>query len=309
MLKIPISFLPMIIYSHRYAFVFVEVFRRRSQRTPRDTAVTAMIFKIRRLQNNKDIDSLCQLLNVLSVINVPKNMKAIEHQLDDHFDLTNFYQCYHLCSDCGTASSDKITSCKRCHNNVIFKFYLCSIKQQLQQLLLIKNFYNKMKEEKVKNICSFSNTKYGEILGEIENDSFTMLINSDGVCTPNKNLSLWPFVLMLNELPIHERRYLENITIAGIIPTSKKPTNSVFQTCLHLIYHQLLQLESGQEFYVKDLDQRKILHFYTIASCTDKPAEALMENVVSYTAEYGCPKCFATGIRIIVDIRLLAYCF
>jgi Protein of unknown function (DUF1258) len=255
-----------------------------------------MIFKIRRLQNNKDIDTLCKLLNILSVINVPKNMKDIEHKLDNRFDLTNFYHCYYVCSDCGTASPDKMIRCKGCHNNLVFKFYLCSIKRQLQQLLSTPNFYNKLKEEKVKNLLSFSNTKYGEILGEIENDSFTMLMNSDGVCTPNKNLSLWPFVLMLNELPIHERRYLENITIAGIIPTSKKPTNSAFQTCLDLIYQQLIQLESGQEFYVKDLDERKVLRFYTIASCTDKPAEALMENVVSYVAEYGCPKCFTKGI-------------
>lgn len=307
--KLSISLLPIIIYSRRYAFVFAEGFRRRLQRTSRDTAVTAMIFKIRRLQNNKDIDAICKLLNILSVMNVPRNLKAIEHQLDNQFDLTNFYQCYHLCSDCGTTTSDKIISCQLCHNKVIFKFYLCSIKQELQQLLSTPGFYNKMKEEKVKNIHLFSNTKYGEILREIENDSFTMIINSDGVCTPNKNLSLWPFILMINELPIHERRYLENITIAGIIPTSKKPTNAVFQNCLDLIYEQMIQLESGQEFYVKDLDERKILHFYTVASCTDKPAEALMENVVSYNAAYGCPKCFTKGIEMFVDIDLLVYCF
>ena len=289
--------------------VFVQVFRRRSQRTIRDTAVIAMIFKIRRLQNNKDLDILCKLLNVLSITNVPRNMKSIEHQLDNQFDLKHFYRCYHQCSNCGARSFDKISICQRCNNKFIFKFYLCSIKQQIQQLLSIPGFYTKLKEEKLKNIHLFSNTTYGQILQEIENDSFTLLINSDGVCTPNKNLSLWPFVLMINELPIRERRYLENITIAGIIPTGKKPTNPVFQSSLELIYEQLIKLELGEEFYVKDLDERKILHFYTIASCTDKPAEALMENVVSYVAEYGCPKCFTPGMQIIVDIRLLVHRF
>jgi hypothetical protein len=283
---------------NRYRSFFIEVFARRLQPTLRDTAVAAMIFKVRRLQNNKDVDVLCKLLNALSVMNVPRNMKAVENQLHDHFDLKRFYECYYICSDCGASNSDKITSCQLCQNKVIFKFYLCSIKQQIQQLLSIPGFYNKLKEEKIKNINSFSMTKYGEILQEIEHDSFTMLINSDGVCTPNKNLSLWPFILMLNELPIHERRYLENITIGGVIPTGKKPTNPVFKTCLDLIYEQLVQLELGQQFYVNDLEEQKILHFYTIASCTDKPAEALMENVVSYTAAYGCPKCFTEGTQV-----------
>ncbi|CAF4399153.1 unnamed protein product [Rotaria sp. Silwood2] len=122
-----------------------------------------------------------------------------------------------------------------------------------------------------------------------------MIINSDGGSTPNKYLSLWPFILTLNELPIPERRYLENILVAGIMPTGKKPTNSVVQTCLNLIYEQLIQLEFGQEFFINDIDQRKIIHFYNIASCTDKPAAALMENVVQYNAGYGCPKCFHAG--------------
>ncbi|CAF4807113.1 unnamed protein product, partial [Rotaria sp. Silwood2] len=117
-----------------------------------------------------------------------------------------------------------------------------------------------------------------------------MIINCDGVCTPNKNLSLWPFDFMFNEIPIRERRYLENVLIAGVIPATKKPTNVIFKTCLKFICDDLMQLESGQWYYVKDLDQQIIIHFYTIASCTDKPAEALMQNTVVFNAEYGCPK-------------------
>lgn len=255
-----------------------------------------MIFKIRRLQNNRDIDVLCEFFTALSMENIPKSMKSIQQQLCAAFDLNKLSECYHICSNCGSSSSDNVKACQSCPNAIIVKFYLCSIKQQIQQLLAIPGFYSKLKEEKLKNIYSFSNTKYGEILKEIANDSFTMIINTDGVCTPNKNLSLWPFVLILNELPVRDRRYLENVTIAGIIPTGKKPSNSVVQTCLRLIHDQLNQLELGQEFYINDIDERKILQFHTIASCTDKPAEALMENVVPFNAEYGCPKCFTRGM-------------
>ena len=255
-----------------------------------------MIYKVRRLQNNNDIDSLCKLFKALSFNLFPKSMKAIQQQLHPRFDLNKFYKFYSICSNCGAYDSNSMFKCKSCNDALIFKFYLCSIKQQIQQLLSIFGFFTTLKEEKIKNMNIFSNTKYGEILREIEVNAFTLMISFDGVSTVNKNLSLWPFTIIFNELPIHERRYLENILIAGIIPTGKKPTNHVVETCLQLIYEQLIKLELGKEFFINDLDQRAIIYFYTIASCTDKPAEALMANVVAFNAEHGCPKCFHAGM-------------
>ncbi|CAF1127023.1 unnamed protein product [Rotaria sordida] len=281
--------------SHLILFLSITAFNRRSEPTLRDIAVAAMIFKVCRFQNNKDIDIICKFLNVLGVQRTPKSMKAIEQQLHENFDLKKFYKCYYICPNCGASDFDHIVTCKSCNDAHTFKFYLCSIKHQIQQLLSVFGIFSTLKEEKIKNMNLFFNTKYGEILREIEDNAFTMIINSDGGSTSNKYLSLWPFILTLNELPIPDRRYLENILVAGIIPTGKKPTNSVVQTCLNLIYEQLIQLELGLEFYINDMDQRKIIHFYNIASCTDKPAAALMENVVQYNAEYGCPKCFHAG--------------
>ena len=255
-----------------------------------------MIYKIRRLQNNKDIDSLCKFFNILSMNLFPKSMKAIQQQLHPNFDLNKFYKFYGICSNCGSYDSKFMFKCKSCKDGFIFKFYLCSIKQQIQQLLSVFGFFTKLKEEKIKNMNLFSSTKYGEILQEIDVNAFTLMISFDGVCTGNKNLSLWPFIMIFNELPIPERRYLENILIAGIIPTEKKPSNRAVQTCLQLIYDQLIELESGQEFFINDLDKRASIYFFNIASCTDKPAEALMENVVQYNAEYGCAKCVHPGM-------------
>ncbi|CAF2518954.1 unnamed protein product [Rotaria sp. Silwood2] len=263
--------------------------------TSRDIAVAAMIYKVRRLQNNKDIDSLCKLFNALSINLFPKSMKAIQQQLHPGFDINKFYKFYTICSNCGAYDSNSTFKCKSCNDDIIFKFYVCSIKQQIQQLLSMFGFFSRLKEEKINNMNLFSSTKYGEILREIETNAFTLMISFDGVSTGNNNLSLWPFTIIFNELPIPERRYLENILIAGIIPTGKKPTNYVVQRCLQLICEQLIKLELGQEFFINDLDQRAVLHFYNIASCSDKPAEALLANVVPYNAEYGCPKCFHAG--------------
>ena len=256
-----------------------------------------MIYKIRRLQNNKDIDYICGLFHSLSFNLFPKSMKAVQQQLHPAFDLNKFYKFHKICSKCGAYGSNAMFTCTSCNDASTFKFYLCSIKQQIQQLLSIHGFFTQLKEEKIKNLNLFSCTKYGEIRREIEPHAFTFMISFDGVSTGNKNLSLWPFTMIFNELPITERRYLENILIAGIIPTEKKPTNYVVQSCLQLIYEQLIELELGEQFFINDLDQREIIHFYNVASCTDKPAEALMENTVAYNSEYGCPKCFHAGMH------------
>ncbi|CAF4980550.1 unnamed protein product, partial [Rotaria sp. Silwood1] len=234
---------------------FMDKYNRRLLLTSPDIAVAVMIYKVRRLQNNKDIDSLCKLFNALFMNLFPKSMKAVQQQLHPGFDLNKFYKFYRICSNCGAYDSNSMFKCISCNDTLIFKFYLCSIKQQIQQLLSMFGFFPKLKEEKLNNIYLFSSTKYGEILREIEDNAFTLMINLDGVTTGNNNLSLWPF------------------TVAGRTP---------------LFWRHL----SWTRIFINELDQRAVLHFYNIASCSNKPAEALLANVVPYNAEYGCPKCF-----------------
>jgi hypothetical protein len=125
------------IYNYLF-FIFTSIyyffleFNRRLLLTSRDIAVAAMIYKVRRLQNNKDIDSLCKLFNALSLDLFPKSMKAIQQQLHPHFDLNGFYKFYNICSNCGAYGSNSMFKCKSCNDVLMFKFYLCSIKQQIQ---------------------------------------------------------------------------------------------------------------------------------------------------------------------------------
>ena len=273
----------------------ISVTNRRSQPTIRDIAVTLCILKVRRLLNNVDIDILCKLFRVFNVSHIPRSMVAIQEQLHPDFCLQHYYKFYNICSNCGSSSTNDIVQCRLCNQKNILKLYLYSIKQQLQQLLSVPGMFTKLQDEKKKNIRVFYDTMYGKILQEIHTNAFTMIINTDGVTTNNKNLSLWPFIFTLNELPIPGRRYLENVIIGGIVPTENKPANTIFKTCLDYIYEELKQLELGQQFYIDELDEHIILHFYTIASCTDKPAEALMQNVTVFNSQYGCPKCFAEG--------------
>ncbi|CAF4781800.1 unnamed protein product, partial [Rotaria sp. Silwood2] len=48
-----------------------SLIHRRSSPTSCDIAASAMIYKVRRSQNNKNIDLICKLLNALNVKNVP----------------------------------------------------------------------------------------------------------------------------------------------------------------------------------------------------------------------------------------------
>ncbi|CAF1009380.1 unnamed protein product [Rotaria sp. Silwood1] len=249
---------------------FMDKYNRRLLLTSPDIAVAVMIYKVRRLQNNKDIDSLCKLFNALFMNLFPKSMKAVQQQLHPGFDLNKFYKFYRICSNCGAYDSNSMFKCISCNDTLIFKFYLCSIKQQIQQLLSMFGFFPKLKEEKLNNIYLFSSTKYGEILREIEDNAFTLMINLDGVTTGNNNLSLWPF------------------TVAGRTP---------------LFWRHL----SWTRIFINELDQRAVLHFYNIASCSNKPAEALLANVVPYNAEYGCPKCFHAGSCPLVKLKYFHY--
>ena len=255
-----------------------------------------MITKARRLFNNKDMDFVCQFMKALNVTNVPSGMRGIQEKLHPGFDLNAYCKCHYICSTCGESSTDDKIKCGSCKESTLFEFYACSITEQIQQLLSTPSMYMKLQDGRSTHIRNFSHTKYGQILTEMPSDSFTMIINSDGICTPDKNLSLWPFVLTLNELSIPERRYLENIVVAGIIPARRKPSNAVFETCLDVICEELIQLEAGVQFYINELDQQKVIRFHCIASCTDKPAEALMANIAPFNAKHGCAKCFCEGL-------------
>ena len=107
-----------------------------------------MIYKVRRLQNNKDIDLMCQLLNALNVKNVPISMKSIEKKLHHKFDLKEYFKCYYICSGCGTANVNHSKKCQCVDDPNLVEFYLYSVKQQLQQLLSITGMYQTLKREK-----------------------------------------------------------------------------------------------------------------------------------------------------------------
>jgi len=124
-----------------------------------------------------------------------------------------------------------------------------------------------------------------------------MTLSSDGVVTKNKHVSLWPITLIINEIPLPSRRYSESIILGGVVSTAKHPSNKLFQSMLNIVSDQCSQLEIGQKYYIPD-ECEQLLKNFLIGSCTDKPAQSLLTNMVSYNAHFSCPKCLIQGTLI-----------
>ncbi|CAF4913098.1 unnamed protein product [Rotaria socialis] len=116
----------------RYSFVLAV--NRRSCPTSSDIAASMMIFKVRRLQNNRDIDLICKLLNTFNIKNVPISMKSVETKIHRKFNLKEYFKCYYICSECGSSNTNYSKKCPSCDVSNLVEFYLYPVKQQIQQL-------------------------------------------------------------------------------------------------------------------------------------------------------------------------------
>ncbi|CAF1275778.1 unnamed protein product [Didymodactylos carnosus] len=260
---------------------------RRNTPSIQDWAAALMIFKTRRSQNNKDMDYMCRLLRINPssyCVNVPKSWAYIRRCLTND-DSLSLYQNYYYCPVCITLSSTE--SCA-CGVETTATVSYSSIIKQIQQILSIKGTYTRMCEMRDRILQMYSYTDYVRILQLCPESSFTLTVNSDGI-------EVWPFMLAFNELPLSERFSLRNIVLPLIWPTGTSPKYEQIHASIKLMVDELLQLENGYDFFIPELDSTKTLYFFTIASCSDKPAQSKMENVNMFMAEYGCGLCYTSG--------------
>ena len=271
---------------------------RRPYPTTDDVSAAAVIFKIRRQQNNSDIDVFCDLINAFNVSNAPKSWQSIKRNMK--LDVSSHWYCAQICNACGAKTNGASRDvCQACSSDSLIPFYHYPIAEQIQHLLLMPSIYSRMKRQRQVYMENLRDTIYGQILLKEPDISFTMTINSDGIVTKNKHISLWPITLIINEIPLPSRRYSESIVLGGVVSTAKHPSNKLFQTMLDLVHEQCSQLESGRKYYIPDECEQR-LKFFLIGSCTDKPAQSLLANMVSYNANFSCSKCLIKGCLLIL---------
>ena len=104
---------------------------------------------------------------------------------------------------------------------------------------------------------------------------------------------MWPVYLMINELPINERKLRENILFYGVWISSKKP---VMWSFLKPLYDDISKLEDGVEFV--DYTGQSFLCRGTLLTCTcDLPVRCLVSNSVQFNGYYSCWFCLQKGER------------
>lgn len=266
---------------------------RRPNPTLRDVAASAIIFKNRRKCSNLDLDIFCSYMHALNVPNCPMSWKAMKSKFELHVPMT--WSTLLICNSCGEIEVNlDAKHCSMCSSNYMVSFHRYPLVEQIQQVLLIPGIYQKMKKQREIYMEDLKETCYGQILRNEDTNVFTTIVNIDGVVTKNKHLSLWPITLMINEIPLPTRRYPESILIGGAIAPTKHPSNKLFQGILNVLVDDFHRLENGVTYVISN-EQPQQLKFVLIASCTDKPAQSLITNMVSSNACFSCPKCHIEG--------------
>ena len=102
--------------------------------------------------------------------------------------------------------------------------------------------------------------------------------------------SIWPILLVINELPLGKRYSFENIIIGGLWSRSHKPSRNQMQSFLSPLVEELSQLE---QIGISINDQQQL-------NKPDAMVKVFLINIAEPTAEFGCERCEFAGERLLV---------
>ena len=156
-------------------------------------------------------------------------------------------------------------------------------------------------ENRLQNICDYSSDicrgDLCQYVAKQEEKSFiTLIINVDGIeIAKSSKSSLWIITFVVNEFKKHERFQLQNVLVGGIGGVKSKPTRKEMAMYLDPVIDELLFLEHGHHFQTND-GNRLFLKVFLIGGSFDKPAQAIVQNIVESNGAYGCGKCLIKGM-------------
>ncbi|KAL7299460.1 hypothetical protein TKK_0007701 [Trichogramma kaykai] len=230
------------------------------------------------IQPNKCITTLYKFKKIFSNIQVP---------------LTRHY----FCGLCFSKLEDQY--CSTCENQENIRYFLgVSIIEQLNSFFKREEFRqhlnyrfdrNKQNEENYEDLYD------GSIYKSVPNDytlnpnNLTFTWNTDGVpLFKSSKISIWPFLLMINELPYRQRIKKENLILAGLWFGTDKPNPNLFMSSL---VHELDELFQGIQIEIGNPAQQIQVRGLIISGTCDLPAVALFRNMKQYNSTYGCTNC------------------
>ena len=264
---------------------------------------TALIaLKSKHHLSNTCIDDIISLLRLFSR-NVPSSYKALctvlrRRSITHMNPMTNT-----ICPYCG-AISIAVDSCTSCNANYspasvreVPLSYTYDIGSQIEAILATSSdvsFANLVSRNAPMQDITDGEV-YRSLITTIPDKFLTLSMNADGI-QPNKGSerSLWPILMVINEIPWKKRFCLQNLIIAGMWPGPTKPSRKQMSLFFENIVKELVILEQGRRFQLystTDAETDQFLKIFLISSCCDKPAQCLIQCLPEPTAYLSCGSC------------------
>ncbi|XP_034243490.1 uncharacterized protein LOC117646559 [Thrips palmi] len=261
-----------------------------------DTLVSILAFAQSVKMSGAD---LCKLLDLLHVI-FPESSKTLPYTKHMFFSSLkidqNPVEISYYCNVCWKQRENSKDVCS-CKNSKVKYFITCSIQSQLEKIFKregIKDELNhrfsrtKVHPENIEDIYDSNVYKTAEVnfLNGTLNISLTWY--TDGISIYEcSTYSLWPFVFVINELPLHSRFKPENLILAGLWGDCEKPHPNIF---LLPMYRELSKLYTDG-FKVDN----EVVKVCVLAGTCDIPAKSTFMNMKGHAGYESCPKCFIVG--------------
>ncbi|KAE8741813.1 hypothetical protein FOCC_FOCC012645 [Frankliniella occidentalis] len=211
-------------------------------------------------------------------------------------------QIYYYCSKCWKWRSTGREKCDICPKSKTSFYITCSLVDQITAILqrpgMREKISHKYSRTKV-NVNNIEDVYDSEIYKQAEQSFLVNGVNisltwyTDGVALfESGEYSLWPFVFVINELPLHERFKMENLIIGGIWGDKCKPHPNVFTLP---IYKEVCQLKTGFDVLFHGSDQKTTVKAIVLFGVCDTPAKSTFLNLKGHSGYCSCPKCYIHG--------------
>ncbi|CAF4736631.1 unnamed protein product [Rotaria socialis] len=265
----------------------------------KDISCALVLLKKRHRLSARCMDDIISLLRIFNVPNVPSSWYRLKKSLTET-QLTPIQSF--ICSECQELSTSS-ASCSQCNchfsstnkPNYIFSF---PIQNQIERIL----HYNKdilptrrCYAMSMTDICD--GALHQKLQSRIQESFLALTLNVDRI-QPNKGSqkTIWPILLVINELPLKRRFAIENIILAGVWPGPSKPSRTEMSLFFRPLVEELVTLEQGAKFqYQDDNNSSTSARIFLIGACCDKPAQALLQFLPEPIATFGCGRCEVEG--------------
>lgn len=254
-----------------------------------------MLLKKRHRLSTKCIDDILGLLNSLDVRNTPSSWHTVKKLLNESKP-TSINCC--ICPACSQHSVNRqvCSNCSTSQNERVPSFQSFSITEQIEKIIVNNDdldfFYDSQS-------TALRDVRDGSVFKSLRRTTtdkvLTLTLNIDGI-QPSRNArsTIWPILMVINDLPPHRRFALENLILAGVWSAKSKPSRDDARSFLQPMIDELRNLEKGHLFRTS-ADFHQFIRVYLISACCDKPAQALIQCISEPIAAYGCGRCEVPG--------------